>query len=254
MLKLLRNQMAPCAMVITLVGLVVASCGEPPGTVSTQSAGARVPSARMVVSSSATKSPNVPPITGPDDHRSPLERFFSVPVRPEDAARWDTDMIETATQECMQRAGFDYIRILYDIAPDSSDPNRAIFDALSADNQSRYSAVRWGPDHVSGCTGEASNRTHPMNLMKADFSELQSTIHSDPKVSSAMNEVQSCVAKQTADPSSPGAAPIWMKCQDAAGWSAIATDAKERYETAFIDAHLGELTSLRDDRPTVSAS
>jgi hypothetical protein len=60
----------------------------------------------------------------------PLDSFFAVPPDPQDATRWDVDMMQRGIAACMERNGFEYRVLTSDQSQAGVDSNVAIMGAL----------------------------------------------------------------------------------------------------------------------------
>lgn len=187
---------------------------------------------------------------GVDPPGGPLDRFFGVPLDPEDATRWDFDMMQRGTAACMERNGFEYRVLTFDESQAGVDPNVAIMGALG-DRTDEYALVRWGVDGAGGCEREASDRAHPLNVLRDEYEQLQYDIATDDAVVAAQEAFASCLGVDHSgklDPTAFSAAEL-SSCEQQSQLGAITAAVAEREESSFIERHRDRLENLRDTRP-----
>lgn len=189
----------------------------------------------------------IPLPTGPSDHRGPLERLLGVPANPDEAAAWDFNMMARGEARCMIKLGWDYTVVSFDQnRPGNPDPNLEYFRSLSAQDQARYSTDRWGAAPASqngGCQQQASDTSHLMNTLPTEFKVLTDSIDADTRMRALVTDLNMCVGSNANNSSAVA------RCQVQTRFEERSSVVVDEYETAFIHAHVAQLTDFLGNRP-----
>lgn len=183
----------------------------------------------------------IPPRLGPDDPRSPIQRFVGVPADPHAAADWESEIIDTATARCMGDSGFLYYPELAD-SPPGSDPNvnETYFLALTDVERTAYTRARWGGDPLAvdenSCETIARNHAFPLNGLQAEYSAAVAAFYESDAIRPLVEARNECIEALGASPDVPG--PALQRCSDEVGLSEVVRESTESFEIDFITEHL----------------
>lgn len=186
---------------------------------------------------------DIPPQAGPDDWRSPIQRYLGVPLDMNDAAHWDFDHVQNGIAECMATKGYVYTKPLY-----GSDSTVSIPPGVDPETYNAALNGTFGPTaDGSGCDRIASNEVHPVNVLPTITQEINALVYVVPAVVAATAGSVTCISEAGYPTGSNVPADVQKFCDEPVRVAINA--AREDAEVTVMNAHYDFFVKFKSSLP-----